>query len=272
MKKMIYLAVVLTATGVPGVFADVLTQVPMQGSMAMPMVLYGAASGTISVTMPSAVPQLTSMLVSNPSDSFDPSAPWFSALDARAQGESFSRRYGFNMDPSTDLLPATNQIWIRKLAGPADLKFYNYSSSAPGTFNPVFGTDGSTNAVYWSGVMWHPVVTAPPGTNHYTATFEVYLVDTTTGQEVASSSSGPLTFNWTDVPDGRPALSLSLTPNVAVTWPATTTTNWVLLSAANLNAATWTLVTNAPVTVNGQLRVILDQNAAQQFFRMSFQP
>lgn len=244
----------------------------MQGSMAMPMVLYSAVNGAISVTMPSAVPQLTPLLISNPGDGFDPTAPWFDALDASAQGASFSRRYGFDMDPNTDLLPVTNQIWIRKLAGSVDLKFYNYSSSAPETFDPVFGTDGSTNAVYWSGLMWHPVVAAPPGTNNYTATFEVYLVDTTTGQEVANSSSGPLMFNWTDVSDGRPALSLSLTPDVTVTWPAGTTTNWVLVSATNLNSATWTAVTNAPVTANGQPGVILDQNRTQEFFRMSFVP
>jgi len=262
---------VLTAAGALGVSAQILTQVPMQGSMAMPMVLYSAASGTISVMMPSDVPQLTPLLVSNPTNSFDPTAPWFSLLDPSAQGWAFSRRYGFDMNPNSDLLPTTNQIWIRKLAGPADLKIYNYLSSPP-TFTPVFGTDGTTNAVYWNRVMWHPVVAAPPGTNNYTATFEVYLVDTTTGQEVTNSSSGPLTFNWTDISDGRPTLSMSLTPNVAVTWPSATATNWVLESTTNLNAATWTTVTNAPVSVNGQTGVILNQSAAQQFFRMFFMP
>jgi len=243
----------------------------MQGGMAMPMVSYSATSGAISVMMPAAVPLLTPLLVSNPTNSFDSAAPWFSLLDPSAQGWAFSRRYGFDMATMTDPLPANTQMWIRKLAGSADLKIYNYLSSPP-TFIPVFGTDGTTNAVYWSGLMWHPVVAAPPGTNNYTATFEVYLVDTTTGLEVANSSSGPLTFNWTDVSDGRPALSMSLTPNLAVTWPSATATNWGLVSATNLNAATWTTVTNAPVSVNGQMGVILDQSAAQQFFRMYFMP
>ena len=65
---------------------------------------------------------------------------------------------------------------------------------------------------------------------------------------------------------------MSLTPNVAVTWPSATATNWVLESTTNLNAATWTTVTNAPVSVNGQTGVILNQSAAQQFFRMFFMP
>ena len=174
------------------------------------------------------------------------------------------------MDSMSDPLPANTQMWIRKLAGPADLKIYNYSGSAPKMFAPVFGTDGSTNAIYWNGMMWHPVVAAPPGTNSYAATFEVFLVDTTTGLEVANSSSGPLTFNWTNVSDGRP--SLNLAQKIAVAWPSATTTNWVLESAATANATTWTSVTNAPVTVDGQPSVILDQNAAQQFFRMRFVP
>lgn len=242
----------------------------MQGSMAMPMVSYSATSGAIGVMMPGAVPQLTPMLVSNPSDSFDPGDPWFTALDASAQGAAFSRRYGFMMDAMSDPLPANTQMWIRKLTGPEALKIYNYSSSEPKLFSPVFGTDGTTNAVYWNGNMWHPVVAAPPGTNSFTATFEIYLVDTTTGMEVADSSSGVLTFNWTNVPDGRPALNLA--QKIVVAWPSATTTNWVLEAAATVNSTRWTTVTNPPVTVDDQPSVVLERNAGQQFFRMRFLP
>jgi len=269
MKKSILFAVVLTVAGVQGVSAQVLMQVPMQGMMAMPMVSYSAMSGAISVMMPAAAPQLTPLLVSNPTNSFDPAAPWFSLLDPGAQGWAFSRRYGFDMATMTDPLPANTQIWIRKLSGPADLKFYNYMASPP-TFAPVCGTDGTANAVYWNTLMWHPVVAAPAGTNGYTATFEVYLVDTTTGQEVANSSSGVLTFNWTDVSDDRP--NLNLAQKIIVTWPSATTTNWALEAAATVNAVTWNAVTNTPVTVDGQPSVVLDRNANQQYFRMRFVP
>jgi hypothetical protein len=271
MKKCSLFAAVLTVAGAFAVSAATLSSVPMQGAMAMPMVSYSAANGAISVMMPDAVPQLTPLLVSNPSDSFDLADPWFTLLDPSAQGAAFSRRYGFTMGSSSDPLPANTQIWIRKLSGPADLKIYNYSaSSIPKTFAPVFGTDGTTNAVYWSGMMWHPVVAAPAGTNGYTATFEVYLLDTTTGQEVAGSSSGALTFTWTNQPDGRPALSLA--PKIVVAWPTSTATNWVLEAAATVNATTWNVVTNTPVTVDGQPSVVLDRNADQQYFRMRFVP
>ncbi|MEI7807017.1 MAG: hypothetical protein WCJ07_00880 [Verrucomicrobiota bacterium] len=270
MKKDLIFAAILIAAGAQDVSAAILTQIPPPDSMAMPMVSYQASDGMIHVMMPGAVPQLTPLLVSNPGDSFDPADPWFNALDPSAQGASFSRHYGFMMDAMSDPLPANTQMWIRKLAGPADLKIYNYSSSVPKQLTPVFGTDGSTNAVYWKGMMWHPVVAAPPGTNSYTATFEVYLVNTANGQEVADTSIGTLTFNWTNVSDGRPALNLA--QKIVVAWPSATATNWVLEATATVNAATWNAVTNAPVTVDGQPSVILDQNAAQQFFRMRFVP
>jgi hypothetical protein len=277
MKKSILFAAVLFLAGASGASAAVLTQVPVQNYgedtmmwMLMPEVSYHSASDSISMLMPTAVPQLTPLLVSNPGDSFDPADPWFGALNPGAGGASFSRRYGFTMSQTTDTVPTTRQIWIRKLSGPAELKFYRYRDTAPKMFEPVFGTDGTTNIFLWNRMMFHPVVSAPPGTNDLTATFEVYLVDTATGLEMPGSSSGPLVFDWTNVSDGRPALSLA--QKIVVAWPDTTATNWVLESAATINASTWEQVTNAPVTVEGQPSVILDQNAAQQFFRMRFVP
>lgn len=236
----------------------------------MPMVSYHATSGTVTVMMPTNTPQLTPLLVSNPADSFAASAPWFAALDPSAQGRAFSRRYGFMMDSLSDPLPAGTEFWIRKLSGPADLKFYNYSSSAPQQFDPVFGTDGTPPGVAWNGVMWHPCVTAPPGTNDYTATFEVYLADLNTGEELPNTSSGPLVFKWTTVPDGRPVLNLA--PTIIVAWPLTTTPNWKLESAASADATTWQPVTNAPVNLDGQTAVILDGTATMRFFRMRYEP
>lgn len=250
--------------------SDVLTTVPMQGGMVMPMVSYSAADGQIHVRMPTTVPQLTPLLVSNPGDSFDPADPWFDALDPSARGASFSRRYGFVMDANTDLLPAGTEMWIRKISGPADLKLYRYASSEPKAFEPIFGTDGVTNAMYWNGMMFHPVVAAAPGTNSYAATFEVYLTDTATGEELPNTSSGPLVFDWTNLSDGRPALTLS--PQIAVAWPSSTATNWVLESASSPDATSWTPVTNAPVTMGGESCVSLDGNAAQQYFRMRYLP
>ena len=240
----------------------------MQGGMVMPMVSYHSSDGMMHVMMPATVPQLTPLLVSNPGDSFDPADPWFGALDPSAQGKAFSRRYGFVMDANTDLLPAGTQIWIRKLSGSAGLSAYRYQETAPKALQPIFGTDGVTNALYWNGKMFHPVFAAPPGTNSLSATFEVYLLDTTTGLEVSGSSSGPLVFTWTDVPDGRPSLNIGSRPlGIVVFWP-TSATNWALEGSDVLPSGTWTPVTNAPVALEGQSAVVLDPGETRRFFRM----
>lgn len=250
--------------------AAVLTTVPMQGGMAMPMVSYNAAASRLNVMMPPEIPQLTPLLVSNPGDSFDPADPWFDALDPRRQGASFSRRYGFVMDAESDPLPAGTQMWIRKLSGPPELGVYRYSGSAPKALEPIFGTSGTTNARAWNGMMFHPVFSAPPGTNNLAATFDLFLLDTTTGQEVANSGSGPLEFTWTNVTDGRPALNIS--QRIVIAWPADTTANWMLESASPLNATSWSIVTNTPVTVDGQPCVVLEGADAQRYFRMRLVP
>lgn len=262
-------AAVLSLASVP-THAATLTAVPMQGGMAMPMVSYNATAAHIEVMMPMEIPQLTPLLVSNPADNFDPGDPWFDSVDPARQGAAFSRRYGFVMDAMTDPLPPNTQMWIRKLAGAPELKAYRYKETAPKAWEPIFGTAGVTNALYWSGMMFHPAFTAPPGTNDLTATFEVYLLDTTTGLEVPNSSSGPLRFDWTNIPDGRPALSLA--QRIVVGWPAGTTTNWILETASTANAASWTPLTNAPVIMDGQPGVVLPGSATQQYFRMRHAP
>lgn len=270
-------AAVAVTCGTSAGFAAVLGQVPVQNYggdttswMLMPMISYHAGDARVHVMLPSVIPQLTPLLVSNPADSFDPGDPWFDALDPSRRGASFSRRYGFVMDTITDPLPDGTELWIRKLSSTADLKFYRYSGSAPKMFEPVFGTDGVTNALHWNALMFHPVTVAPPGTNDCAATFEVFLRDTVTGLEVPDSSSDPFTLEWTNVPDGRPMLNLA--QRIVVAWPAITATNWVLESADSANASNWTALTNTPVNVDGEPCVVLDVRSSQQFYRMSFVP
>ena len=238
----------------------------------MPEVYYHADTDTVTVDLSGILvtAQLTPLLISNPSDSFSPADPWFDALDPSRQGLSFSRRYGFDMDALSDIPPDNRQLWIRKLTGSAGLAIYDYNASAtPKKWTPIFGTAGTSNATYWSTLMWHVGVAAPAGTNTYTATFQVYVVNTDNGLEVPGSSSAPFVLNWTDVPDGRPQLNIAaLAPGrVQLTWPASAT-NWTLVSASTPNAPDWSPVTNAPVTLNNQLTVTLDAIETSQFFRL----
>ncbi len=244
------------------------TAVPMQGGMIMPMIRYDGASGMLSVMTPADVPQLTPLLVSNPADTFDPADPWFANLDPGAQGYSFSRRYGFVMDVMTDPLPADRQIWLRKVSGPPELGFYRYSGSAPKAWEPIFGTAGSTNARFWNLMMFHPGVSAPPGTNTYSALFQAFLYDTTSGAEVPGTATN-IVLNFTNVPDGRPALGAMI--KMAVQWdPAAT--NWILEWAHSPTSATWTAVTNVPGPMDGSATVLMDPDAGAKVFRMRRNP
>lgn len=245
------------------------TTVPMQGMMAMPMIAYNSGLGKLTVMMPMEVPQLTPLLVSNPADSFDPGDPWFSNLDPSAQGYAFSRRYGFVMDAMSDPLPANTEIWLRKLSGPPELGFYRYSGSAPKAWEPIFGTAGSPSNRYWNGMMFHPGVSAPPGTNGFTATFDAYLVDTGSGLEVPDSGTGPMVLQFTNVPDGRPALGMAMV--FAMTW-STNATNWVVESASSITATTWTAVTNQPTVMDGSSVVILPTDSAGKVYRLRRNP
>jgi len=247
--------------------AAILTSVPMQGGMVMPQISYSAADGALQVQVDPTIPELTPLLASNPQDHFDPSDPWYDALDSSRQGLAFSRRYGFVMNTVTDLLPAGTGIWIRKLSSSAQLGFYRaHAMSLPHLWQPIFGTDGTTNVYSWSGTMFHPCVTAPPGTNTYSATFEAFLIDASTGLEVPNSSTGPFTLNWTSLPDGRPALAIA--QKIAIAWPAAAT-NYVLEYADTLPCSNWTRVTNAPVMLDGQPAVLLDASELRRFFRMT---
>ncbi len=118
-------------------------------------------------------------------------------------------------------------------------------------------------------MMFHPCVTAPPGTNTLSATFELYLADAETGQAVPGSESGPLVFQWTTVPDGRPALDIAR--KVVVAWPIATS-GYVLESADTPNGAVWMTVTNAPTEVDGRTVVVLGPEAATRFYRLRRAP
>ena len=268
--SLLILGAVLWGSSSAPVRGAILPSVPMQGDMVMPELSYDATEGALSVTVDPAIPQLTPLLVSHPGDSFDPADPWFDALDPSRQGLAFSRRYGFVMGAVTDPLPAGTGIWIRKLSGSAQLGFYRaHAMSLPHRWEPLFGTAGTTNVFAWSATMFHPCVTAPPGTNSYAATFEAFLVNTNTGVALPHSSTGPFTLNWTTVPDGRPALNIA--QKMVIAWPATVT-NGVLECADTLPCSNWTRVTNAPVMLDGQPAVILDANGGNRFFRMSVAP
>lgn len=244
--------------------AGVLTSVPMQGGMVMPMISYKADEGRLRVMLDPTVPQLTPLLVSHPLDNFNPLDPWYDLLDPSGGGQAFSRRYGFVMSSMTDPLPAGMRMWIRKLSSTAGLGAYRYSSGEPKVFQPIFGTAGETNGMEWNGMMFHPVFTAAAGTNSHRAEFEVYLVNAE-GVEVVNSSTGLFTLNWTNVPDGRPELRIER--GVVLSWPSTAR-SYVLESADAIEGAAWSVNSIEPVLIGERLLVELAPSEARKFYRL----
>lgn len=230
----------------------------------MPMISYREADGHLHVMPDATVPQLTPLMVSHPGNDFNPVDPWYETLSPRRRGLSFSRRYGFVMDSMTDALPAGTQIWIRKVESTSGLAAYRSSSGEPKRFEPIFGTDGVTNAMHWNGMMFHPTFSAAPGIASHSAVFEAYLVDVSNGEEVANSSTGPFTLTWTNVPDGRPELNIE--PGFVIRWP-NSATNYVLESAAAINQP-WVTVTNMPVMDGQNATVQMAPDEGQRLFRM----
>lgn len=260
------LALLLSTTSLR---SAVLSSVPMQGGMVMPMIAYHAEEGRLHVMMDPTIPQLTPLLVSNPSDSFSTGDPWFDALDPSRQGQSFSRRYGFVMDNMTDPLPAGLAIWLRRVSSSPGLEFHRYAGSVPKAWEPIFGTSGTTNALQWNGMMFHPGVTAPPGTNSLEAVFEAFVMDTRSGTPVPDSGTGPFTLEWTNVSDGRPAISLAM--KLVVGWPAEAS-GWAIESTESLTSPAWSPVSEVPTLVNGQSVLLLDPSDRSRFFRMKRVP
>jgi hypothetical protein len=249
--------------------AVILTNVPMQGGMLMPMITYSNSTGRLQVMMPMSNPQLTPLLVSNPADNFDPLDPWFTSLDPGARGLSFSRRYGFVMGAGSEPLPAGTAIWIRKVSGPPELEVYRYSGNSPKAHEPIFGTAGTSNALYWNAMMFHPTFAAPPGTATLQAVFQAYLVDTGTQAEVPDTATPPMVFTFSNVPDGRPDMQAGL--KYVVQWDLAQT-NWLVEWASSMTATNWTAVTNVPTAVDGQSAVLLPVDEGGTCYRMRRKP
>ena len=66
-------------------------------------------------------------------------------------------------------------------------------------------------------------------------------------------------------PSALADLTIAMKP--VITWPGSLS-NYELQSRDSLTSTNWTVVTNAPVLVNGQNAVILDPTAVQSFYRL----
>lgn len=92
--------------------------------------------------------------------------------------------------------PDNTTLWIEQMSATPGLMAYSGGTMMnPGTFAPIFSTDGSSPRVAWDGRMRHNWYAAPmPG--DYTATYRVYFGDAA-GATIAEYPPAYVTLNWT---------------------------------------------------------------------------
>jgi len=227
--KIFFRLIALSAALMSAQAQTVLTQIPdpdRQGGMIMPMVVVDADTQTLSLMFGAhPMPILQGLDSYVPDSTFQPSAAWYSLLAPAPDGAGalFSSRYGFTAMYATDtFLPEAESLAIRALSfNSPNLAAWNYQSGQS-FFDRIMGSDGAGgyNQVLWDGSMWHTPFTLPadagPGT--YTATFEVYVVDSSAvtdgwvgygnySEEAlaaprdANYNSVDITYTWTVVPE-----------------------------------------------------------------------
>ena len=95
--------------------------------------------------------------------------------------------------------PVGAAVWIEAISSTAELEVYEggrFMSEATVramTFDPIFGTNGSTDIWRWDGVMTHNAyAVAVPALAEYSATYRVYLGDEVNGRELTDAAGEPL--------------------------------------------------------------------------------
>ena len=104
-----------------------------------------------------------------PTNTFDPTSPWFSALDPSQGAGLFNSQYGWLADSAS--LPASllgSRFLVEVVPGSATTGLEVYRSSYSGgtqIFEPILGTAGSSSAFQWTGSMLHPLILMPAGSS-----------------------------------------------------------------------------------------------------------
>jgi hypothetical protein len=117
-----------------------------------------------------------------PGNTFDPTSPWYSALDPSQGAGLFNSQYGWLADSAS--LPASllgSRFLVEVVPGSATAGVEIYRSSYMGAtqiFEPILGTNGSASSFQWTGSMLHPMIVMPSGSSGAAAvTFRFTITD-----------------------------------------------------------------------------------------------
>lgn len=235
----------------------------------MPSIRYMSAHGHLMVMVPDETPHLTPLEESHPDTHFSVTSPWYDDLDPETQGMAFNRQYGFVMDGASDLLPLGMAVWIRRLSSNHGLEVYQYRnmSDTEQTWEPMFGTSGSSEVFEWNMKMFHPAFVVPRNSGAKSAEFEAYVVDTDTGERVQEIDGASFTLTWTAArPEGM--LELSISQRIVLTWEGAFG-HHMLQSTHDLDSGEWSMMHVNPTLIDGKYTVILDGDHHGMYFRLA---
>lgn len=168
--------------------------------MVMPNVLFDGTNLSISGIVNHMGQPITEVPVLRPlvpPDEFDPTKPW-----AVLSGKAYNLQYGWNMSANSAFLPAGANIWIERLSATPGLETYERV-----TYNPIFGTAGSSSRWLWDGVMAHNAYAVPSVIGSWEAEYRLYLGDST-GQPLNGYGDTMITLQWTSIPEPTASLLL----------------------------------------------------------------
>jgi len=245
-----------------------LSSVPMQGGMVMPAIRYIADHGHLMITLPSETPHLTPLEESYPGIHFSPNSPWYEDLDPDHEGKAFNRQYGFVMDGTSDLLPLGTAIWIQLVNADLGLEAYTYRriNESEQTWEPMFGTKGSSKVFEWDMRMFHPAFVAPQGSGPLSAEFEAFVVDLNTMERKIEIGGVFFTLLWTaEHSDILPDLEIA--QRIVLRWLQPVGHSH-LQSTMDLQSGDWQSMPQSPVMIDGYATVILDSTYKGMFFRL----
>ncbi len=170
---------------------------PMGGPMQMYMVSVDTDMQTL-MAMPMS-PDFTTVELQNYGESYSGDA-------AILDGTWFNRQWGWNSGGFVDL--GDNRVWIELLSATPGLSVYSGGAFGnPGTFDPIFGTDGSSSRIAWNGAMLHNwYAGTTPG--FYAHTYRLYVGDADGNDLGWTSAQVEWTFNIVPAPTAMAAFAI----------------------------------------------------------------
>ena len=129
-------------------------------------------------------------------DEFDPTKPW-----AVLQDKAHNFQYGWLIGGFW-VPPSGSGVWVELLDSTEGLETYSARVPLTGSYDPIFGTEGSSPLWQWGGMMIHNAYAVlDPTLTAYEATYRVYIGDAVSGSPTPGYQGGEVTLTFGATPN-----------------------------------------------------------------------